>query len=200
MKKEVVLVVLKAIETPYRGYRFRSRLEARWAVFFDALSVPWEYEKEGFDLGDGVLYLPDFWLPVQGYWFEVKGTRPSRSEIEKATRLAVESRHEVVVAIGVPTPLRWGNRREPGSATERAILEGNLYHANPYGDWDGELAWGACPNCGSVTIGTWGYCAADDLTVCRTRKIDEINGGNAPRIIAACNAARSARFEHGESG
>ncbi len=31
---------IKAIETRYKGYRFRSRLEARWAVFFDALSVP----------------------------------------------------------------------------------------------------------------------------------------------------------------
>jgi hypothetical protein len=44
--------VIKAIETRYKGYRFRSRLEARWAVFFDALGVEWEYEKEGFDLGE----------------------------------------------------------------------------------------------------------------------------------------------------
>ena len=35
---------LKAIETEYKGYRFRSRLEARWAVFFDACGVKWEYE------------------------------------------------------------------------------------------------------------------------------------------------------------
>lgn len=27
---------IKAIDTYYKGYRFRSRLEARWAVFFDA--------------------------------------------------------------------------------------------------------------------------------------------------------------------
>jgi hypothetical protein len=27
---------LRPIETRYRGFRFRSRLEARWAVFFDA--------------------------------------------------------------------------------------------------------------------------------------------------------------------
>lgn len=26
-----------AIQTEYNGYLFRSRLEARWAVFFDAL-------------------------------------------------------------------------------------------------------------------------------------------------------------------
>ena len=30
---------IKAIETYYKGYRFRSRLEARWAVFFD-LEIP----------------------------------------------------------------------------------------------------------------------------------------------------------------
>jgi hypothetical protein len=32
------------------GYRFRSRLEARWAVFFDVAGIPWQYEPEGFDL------------------------------------------------------------------------------------------------------------------------------------------------------
>src|SRR5262245_3495425 len=35
---------IQPIETIYRGYRFRSRLEARWAVFFQTLGVPWEYE------------------------------------------------------------------------------------------------------------------------------------------------------------
>ena len=40
----------KAIETVYNGYRFRSRLEARWAVFFDALGVKYEYEAEGFEM------------------------------------------------------------------------------------------------------------------------------------------------------
>ncbi len=44
---------LKAIDTEYNGYRFRSRLEARWAVFFDTLGMPYMYEPEGFDL-DGV--------------------------------------------------------------------------------------------------------------------------------------------------
>jgi hypothetical protein len=30
---------IKAIETRYKGYRFRSRLEARWSVFFDAMEL-----------------------------------------------------------------------------------------------------------------------------------------------------------------
>jgi hypothetical protein len=71
---------VKAIETVYSGYRFRSRLEARWAVFFDALGIRWEYEKEGYDL-DGLYYLPDFWLPEQQYWVEIKGKRASEEEL-----------------------------------------------------------------------------------------------------------------------
>lgn len=66
--------MIKAIETTYKGYRFRSRLEARWAVFFDACGYQWEYEPEGFDLG-GDWYLPDFRITSkQGYitWYEVK--------------------------------------------------------------------------------------------------------------------------------
>ena len=46
---------IKPIETVYNGYRFRSRLEARWAVFFDEAEIPYEYEPEGFDV-DGIWY------------------------------------------------------------------------------------------------------------------------------------------------
>ena len=37
-------------------------MEVRWAVFFDACGVDWEYEPEGYDLGNGLYYLPDFLL------------------------------------------------------------------------------------------------------------------------------------------
>jgi hypothetical protein len=47
-----------AIPTTYKGVRFRSRLEAKWAAFFDAVDWPWEYEP--IDLGG---YIPDFVLP-----------------------------------------------------------------------------------------------------------------------------------------
>jgi hypothetical protein len=66
---------IKAIETKYGGYRFRSRLEARWAVFFDHAEIEWEYEPEGYEVPTptGTLrYLPDFWLEC-GQWAEVKG-------------------------------------------------------------------------------------------------------------------------------
>ncbi len=69
--------MIKAIETKYSGYRFRSRLEARWAVFFDALGVKWEYEIEGYDLGEDGWYLPDFWLPELESWVEIKPVKNS---------------------------------------------------------------------------------------------------------------------------
>ena len=64
--------MIKAIPTEYKGYRFRSRLEARWAVFFDACGVTWEYEPEGIILSDGTAYLPDFYLSDFHCYFEVK--------------------------------------------------------------------------------------------------------------------------------
>ena len=45
--------MIKAIETEYSGHKFRSRLEARWAVFFDSLGIKWEYEPEGFETDAG---------------------------------------------------------------------------------------------------------------------------------------------------
>lgn len=57
---------LKPIQTYYDGHLFRSRLEARWAVVFKTLGVKYEYEPEGFDLGDGLCYLPDFRVKCYG--------------------------------------------------------------------------------------------------------------------------------------
>jgi len=79
---------IKAIETVYNGYRFRSRLEARWAVFFDTLGIKYDYELEGFDLGDAGWYLPDFWLPQVKMWAEVKAIELNENEVAKAKALA----------------------------------------------------------------------------------------------------------------
>jgi hypothetical protein len=70
------MAVIKAIETKYAGYKFRSRLEARWAVFFDTLELDWEYEPQGYVVPTSrgkIKYLPDFWLEGPGQWAEVKG-------------------------------------------------------------------------------------------------------------------------------
>lgn len=71
--------LIKAIDTEYNGMLFRSRLEARWAVFFDVAGIKYEYEPEGFE-HDGIKYLPDFYLPDMDVYVEVKPDRPGMEE------------------------------------------------------------------------------------------------------------------------
>lgn len=72
---------MKAIGTIYKGVKFRSRLEARWAVFFDEYGLKWEYEPETFEISlwDSVKeerykdwYCPDFYLPELEMYIEIK--------------------------------------------------------------------------------------------------------------------------------
>lgn len=99
--------MIKAIETVYKGYKFRSRLEARWAVFFDSLGAPWQYETEGFEL-ERVRYLPDFWMPRQDFWIEIKPTEPTDEERKKAGLLANQSGKWVDIFYGDPWPDAYG--------------------------------------------------------------------------------------------
>lgn len=98
-------LAVKAIETVYNGYRFRSRLEARWAVFFDALGLTYEYEKEGYDLGTAGWYLPDFWLPQFPAFVEIKGQQPTQDERAKAIALALMCKVHVFICVGDNFPL-----------------------------------------------------------------------------------------------
>lgn len=94
-------MTIKALPTEYRGITYRSRTEARWALFLDELRVPYAYEVESFDLG-GDWYLPDFWLPTPGVWIEVKGVAPTDREIRVAKALSRASRCPVLIAVGPP--------------------------------------------------------------------------------------------------
>lgn len=106
--------MLKAIKTVYKGYNFRSRLEARWAVFFDTLGIEYRYEMQGFDL-QGKWYLPDFYLrevlvnthSVVSMFCEIKPKYPTDLEIEKARRLALAGK-ACVILYGDPYPEEMG--------------------------------------------------------------------------------------------
>lgn len=103
---------MEPIQTEYKGYWFRSRLEARWAVFFDRTGVDWSYEVQGFNLTnqeESLLYLPDFyiqsmhtpWENDTEVWVEVKGVMKKKDE-EKCRRLAIESECPVLLVQGDP--------------------------------------------------------------------------------------------------
>lgn len=167
----------KAIETRYKGYRFRSRLEARWAVFFDTLGVQWEYEKEGYELPSG-RYLPDFWLPQVGMWGEVKATGFTEEEWRKCWELAKATGHSVLMLAGSPAA-------EPYRAVEGNDLETWLGDANDVQEWLAEYV--LTPD--HLEEGRF-YSSPEDRD-CR---------GMSSKLDQAVDAALAARFEHGEEG
>lgn len=95
---------MKAIETIYDDHKFRSRLEARWAVFLSALGIRWKYEFEGYVLPNGDWYLPDFFLPKfdGGTWVEVKGKEFTELEKSNCWHLCNDTKKNVWLASGQP--------------------------------------------------------------------------------------------------
>lgn len=90
---------INAIPTQYKGIEFRSRTEARWAVFLDELGFKWEYEPEGYQLLSG-WYLPDFWLPEIDSFLEVKPT--GDVDDPRWGELAALTNKDVYVTSGAP--------------------------------------------------------------------------------------------------
>lgn len=191
---------IKAFQTEYRGYLFRSRLEARWAVFFDACGVEYEYEPEGYDLGSGLMYLPDFLLHgVYGrgsgdLYVEVKG-HMTDADADKINRF---------YEIGKDNPDTYGKSRTailvvgniPSGANIDEILwriEGEAYEDN--GNWpnkynfetiDGDY-FAAYP--GINHEGKFELFGDDSSYLCNMDR-------NATE--KAYRSASQARFEHGE--
>lgn len=62
---------MEAIKVKYNGIQYRSKLEARWALFFDQYGLRFEYEPTTFRLKSG-LYCPDFYLTDLACYAEVK--------------------------------------------------------------------------------------------------------------------------------
>lgn len=96
---------MRVLPTEYRGLKYRSRAEARWAVVFDVVGWQHQYEPEAFQLPSGI-YCPDFYLPDVDAYFEVKGREPTDNEKLKAEELCVATRTTVIVSSGPPNPDR----------------------------------------------------------------------------------------------
>lgn len=169
---------MKALDTEYKGFRFRSRLEARWAVFMDAMGVKYEYEREAYDL-DGLFYLPDFWLPKLQSHLEIKPEHPSTEEADKAERLA---RHT-----SKPVYVFWGNPELPGFGNNEDGDSGEIYHEG----YDSQHWWCECPKCGFVGIEFNGRC---ERLACGCQKVERYNY-DSPKLQAAYARAKGYRFE-----
>lgn len=93
---------MKSIETEFNGVIFRSRTEARWAAFMWALDVQYNYEPEGYDLGEDGFYLPDFYLPKIKAFLEIKPIIPVAGRTSPTESLARLSGLKVHTFCGPP--------------------------------------------------------------------------------------------------
>lgn len=148
---------LTALPTSYAGVQFRSRLEARWAVFFDELQLTWEYEPEGFELPDGDCYLPDFWLPQLGTWYEVKGQEPTAAELERLRLLALVTDKRAALAHGGFTWRPGWHEFEPGHPQCGAVERLHLVWPEVGDHLFKHGGWRCCSHCDSPSImgGLW---------------------------------------------
>lgn len=208
---------IKAIETHYAGCRFRSRLEARWAVFFDTLGITWEYEAQGYELEDGTRYLPDFWLPgvhvetddrvLHGIHVEVKGSDDQlHADADRLNEMVdCGPMNDGLLILGpIPAPMLPSNGLIYGHWViwNRKGPEGAPMHWAPPFNPEG---WLCLESGGRSTAAGWlhgvtttattqrchhGPCDPDRIFCCRW--FDEVH--------RAYTAARSARFEWGEQG
>jgi hypothetical protein len=142
------------IATEHRFTRFRSRLEARWAVFFDAIGWRWEYEP--FDL-DG--YIPDFAiLGARPFLIEVKpavAIDELREHIAKAGRA-----HRDLLIVGA-TPFMPGTYGGD-SGTAGLMIQWNYGAETPApedataeaAEWAEEARWHRCgeDGCGGIAV------------------------------------------------
>jgi len=100
---------MNALPTFYKKIKFRSRTEARWAVFFDLIEFKRDYENQGYKLDDGECYLPDFELTLPNgneLYIEVKPENFDKFEnsqyVHKLHSFANESGKDLVILQGNP--------------------------------------------------------------------------------------------------
>lgn len=193
-----------SVPVTYKGIRFRSRLEARWAVFFDVLGIKYEYEplleNVRTTLGVEVRYAPDFIIQLDDWELtvEIKPKEPTRSELTKAAAWAKEI-NDVLILFGPVNPppdgvqswMMWVDTdRKTGRLKDAPTLYKDFWFSE-------------CPRCGHIHVGQHGSLSAECLEDCfKDMEEDELvefaidyEGHLAPRLLDAYEIAGTYKFQ-----
>jgi hypothetical protein len=204
-------MTIQPIQTRYAGCHFRSRTEARWAVFFSEMGIDWQYEVQGFVIRtrDGTRpYLPDFYLPDTGTWVEVKGSETAfRKDVPVYAHAVADGQlpglddpSAGLLCLG-PIPEEYDCDYDHGSIPLHLYLKkvGHTTAAHwaafvPMGV-ESQLEWrsGVSPP-DLPDLGSQGFLEPFEAMS------GFLSRGDERSLHAAYRAARSARFEHGQSG
>ena len=163
-------------------------------MFFDELGLDWVYEPEGYHLHNGDLYLPDFYIRDIGMFVEIKGDHPNKTEIDRCMWLADGSGQAVFLAVGLPL-------ENPGTlfCWDMTDSSGGSYEGSA------SIVWPS--GCVAEVV------SHDDSRVDRDRELflkffveNPVGARHQPFHLmphpqrSMADAAKSARFEHGEKG
>lgn len=195
---------IRAIQTFYNGTYFRSRIEARWAVFFDVLGVKYEYEPDKFELKSS-RYIPDFriddlvgcgGLLKYPRFFEIKAGQPTAYEWERFDQFCD------VIETG---PRSFGTIQDDVFMVHGSIRDHKISAYDKTLKW----FWFQCPFCGCLSL-EWNHPSRSFMstTSCEERHAvlrefdiedyyfgDTLDYSASPAIEIAMSCAQSARFE-----
>lgn len=179
MKNKSCYSILSSHATMLDGIVFRSRLEARWYLFFKSLGLEVCYEPKCFAIEGGIAYKPDFHLPAQlhfplPWWFEVKPSIESDLTKPELFSSTMDS------AIGILTDL-------PRDDSDDELCKFTIL-AGPGGDYN--YAFCECRYCEVIGF-TWegredriGCCCSDERRY----------GYRTAKLAEAFNNARNTKF------
>ena len=182
-----------SMPTKWNGTSFRSRLEARWAIFFDTMrpKIPYVYEPELIATPWGP-YLPDFWLPTLRTFFIVKPDPINIEEEQKAFWIG-EQGFGVFIAEG-PIPKTFDMTKGwsidfVGEERYRPRDAGQYIYTGSGSNWDSPVTFCQCNKCGIVGIQFSGF--ATRLCECYEVR----NYGRHDLFARALDNARNHRFD-----
>ena len=176
-----------AIETVFDGYRFRSRLEARWAVFFKTASIRYIYEPECFRLPSGKLYLPDFYLPdvnmrttedKGGIYVEVESSTTNYYGTDYLDELSWITGRSVLLVQGMP---------KVGGHCEFTCTPYNI-------TWDIDMHFMRCYKCLRVRAQYRDCCQLCEYCLMQSGEKSRCDAAH-PSLVHAVKVARSYRFD-----
>lgn len=174
------------IPTDYNGLTYRSKTEAKWAVFMDRLEIMHDYEIQGWDT-DGEWYLPDFVIfgALGTIWAEIKPTyKADPKGVAKWRRFAAKRPMPSRAALITGLPWKYG----------LIVVGGDLDAEKPVqGPWEDDTQeWRPC---GSgyhydfCSPGPFGTKFAEDGCP------DRFGGGGEQKIEDAAAFAKAYRFD-----
>lgn len=131
---------IKPLPTQYGSVKYRSKLEAQWALYLTLIGVKYQYEVKTFVLGTK-RYTPDFKIN-NNLWLEIKPKIFTLFAVEKVVQLATIHKLEVALCAG-------------------DFYKGlNIAKVSPEGIMTFNYRFAYCPNCKTVRFTNTDVCPA----------------------------------------